>query len=83
MLVRGSRQKACACCGRFFSCGAEQGGCWCLELPPVPQRLPYGDCLCPNCLAARVSASAEAPGQVQDGVAVAPGKAAPGGFRQV
>lgn len=74
--------KSCPKCGVIFSCGAERGRCWCMDLPPLTQLPPYQDCLCLACLRAWHSALAEAAGQVENGVPVAPGEAAPGGLRQ-
>lgn len=74
-------EKRCPACGRGFSCGARVGRCWCMALPPLEHSPPYRDCLCPDCL--RAWSAAEAGGQGQDGVPVAPGKAAGSGGVEV
>ncbi|AZN37455.1 DUF1289 domain-containing protein [Iodobacter ciconiae] len=47
------KSKQCQRCGAKFSCGSggQQGGCWCMDLPPVlsPASI-TGDCFCPTCL---------------------------------
>ncbi|WP_028453639.1 DUF1289 domain-containing protein [Chitinilyticum aquatile] len=48
--------KRCSACGQWFVCGSggREGGCWCADLPAT---LPLGggaDCLCPQCLRARI-----------------------------
>jgi len=53
------REKRCERCGAAFGCGsgAEDGGCWCNELPQVlPLSLDGSDCLCPGCLKAHMAA---------------------------
>jgi uncharacterized protein len=46
--------KQCQRCGSEFSCGSggQNGGCWCMDFPPVlsPSGA-SGDCFCPECLA--------------------------------
>ena len=54
-----NRSLVCERCGGPFGCTAngEAGSCWCSEaefrLPvPLPADVgPYGDCLCPKCMA--------------------------------
>jgi hypothetical protein len=54
-----NRTLVCERCGAAFGCTAngEAGSCWCSEaefrLPvPLPEGVgPYGDCLCPACMA--------------------------------
>ncbi|WP_164738448.1 cysteine-rich CWC family protein [Aquabacter cavernae] len=49
-----ARRLRCERCGVDFACGAASSdtgpGCWCQDLPPLKERLPEGDCLCPDCL---------------------------------
>ena len=50
----------CESCGREFSCGAQEGKCWCSELDLGPERRAilqehFERCLCPDCL--RVAAA--------------------------
>lgn len=47
----------CAECGQPFTCGAQAGSCWCMDLPrvsPVPGDRKSG-CLCERCLAMKQS----------------------------
>jgi iron complex transport system substrate-binding protein len=50
------RIKICPTCGRSFQC--KTSACWCNDFPPLPpSRLFDADCLCPDCLAAKVERS--------------------------
>lgn len=51
-------QKVCADCGAAFDCGIgpKSGLCWCMELAPLDKVEAEKDCLCPRCLADKVSA---------------------------
>jgi hypothetical protein len=47
--------QTCESCGREFTCGADEGRCWCGELALGEQRLAvlrehFERCLCPDCL---------------------------------
>ena len=42
--------KTCAGCGKSFSCGADAGSCWCMDLPVLPRQLPGSGCYCRECL---------------------------------
>lgn len=54
-----NRRLVCEACGTEFGCtsNGKAGSCWCSEaayrLPvPLPEGVgPYGDCLCPTCMA--------------------------------
>jgi len=48
----------CASCGERFTCGLRetQVPCWCASLPPLSRVDPAADCLCPDCLRARLAA---------------------------
>jgi hypothetical protein len=56
------RQLSCARCGAAFACGSGgKDGCWCMD---EASRLPMpaanaGDCVCPACLRAALSAQPE------------------------
>jgi hypothetical protein len=50
-------RKICEACGSEFSCGADEGPCWCegvrLDAATLADlRKRYADCLCPQCLSA-------------------------------
>ena len=56
-MSRHAQNKRCPECGAEFQCLAHCGAntCWCMELPRLPMPAdPDADCLCPNCLRARV-----------------------------
>jgi hypothetical protein len=47
--------KKCSKCGAEFSCGANEGKCWCMEVQLSEEILnalktEYDDCLCDSCL---------------------------------
>ncbi|MDC7704511.1 cysteine-rich CWC family protein [Vogesella indigofera] len=46
------RELNCRRCGQAFQCGTggDNGGCWCMALPPLASADGGGDCLCPACL---------------------------------
>ncbi len=47
------RIKICPACGRPFEC--KTSACWCDDFPPLPPSRSFdADCLCPDCLAAKV-----------------------------
>jgi hypothetical protein len=51
-------QVRCALCEAEMSCTPE-GGCWCMQLPPV-MALPTGEsagCFCPSCLRGAMAAA--------------------------
>jgi hypothetical protein len=70
--------KNCPLCGAVFTCGPQSSNqhCWCEELPKVGVVGDAGqDCLCPNCLAAAMSANNTTPisvPEVSDGAATQP-----------
>ncbi len=45
--------KRCWKCSSEFSCSAPSAGCWCENYPALAP-VDGGDCLCPDCLVARV-----------------------------
>lgn len=51
-----ARVKTCPECRVGFFCGprADTGRCWCDELPALIPPLPGADCLCPDCLKAKL-----------------------------
>ena len=50
------RIKICPNCGRSFEC--KTSACWCDDFPPLPPSRSFDtDCLCPDCLAAKVEGS--------------------------
>ncbi|RZA04996.1 MAG: hypothetical protein EOP11_13845, partial [Proteobacteria bacterium] len=57
------QRKACSRCGVEFSCGASDGACWCMQMPPVPaaEIKDQNDCLCPACLEQCGNKKASAP----------------------
>ncbi|WP_411572018.1 cysteine-rich CWC family protein [Trinickia symbiotica] len=52
----------CPRCGEAFDCGRESGSsdCWCASMPKLPagRLVPGAPCLCPQCLATELAASA-------------------------
>jgi len=63
------REKRCDACGAAFGCGSggKDGGCWCNDLPNVLPPTPgVADCLCPDCLRARLAAEHAARGMPFD-----------------
>ena len=54
-----TRDLTCESCGKAFVCGegGRDGGCWCMDLPPVLAlpREENTDCLCPDCMEIRIN----------------------------
>lgn len=50
-------QKTCTQCQTVFECSANDTTktCWCAELPKVISPTDTKDCLCPECLAEKIS----------------------------
>jgi SAM-dependent methyltransferase len=51
-----SKQKTCSFCGAQFNCWADDASqkCWCTELPNAITGTGSTDCLCPECLKAKI-----------------------------
>ena len=47
--------KNCILCNKSFDCFAIN--CWCFSLPPIMLLDEKGDCLCPECLESKTTAS--------------------------
>lgn len=47
-------QKECTECGTAFECRNDSRGCWCEELPAVMPLTEGAQCLCPDCLKAKI-----------------------------
>lgn len=47
-------QKNCTECGVAFECQSESRGCWCEALPAVMPLAEGAQCLCPDCLKAKI-----------------------------
>jgi Cysteine-rich CWC len=58
-LTGAERETTCPTCGARFGCGAgaDDGRCWCQDLPPLTP-VAGRDCLCPACLMAAVADAA-------------------------
>ena len=48
--------KNCSKCGATFKCGTTEanGSCWCNTLPNIVPMLANQDCLCSDCLIAKI-----------------------------
>lgn len=50
--------KSCSICNDLFPCTVESGKCWCMDYPPVLERI-TGDCMCEKCLKVEVKRKIE------------------------
>ena len=59
---------ACSTCNRTFTCGLRETTepCWCASLPPIASVDATADCLCPECLRAKLARDGTGAGNAHD-----------------
>ena len=52
------KDKTCSNCGKAFKCGTTEpdNTCWCTALPNIVPMTDGAECLCPDCLKAKITA---------------------------